>query len=393
MNRILLSLSLFLTVAVPAYAQQNGASATPRVVITPFVGGRIPFGTQQTYFSPDSSQAVFFDEERGGGALVGLNTEVRVREPFSAVAGVAYSTAGDIVFTAVELGADELGEDETDAVRLSRQGSTFLVAKAGVAYSLSLPDPDTRRFRSLGALVLAPALVRETPADQSAINHFAINLGYRALLPLRDPRFAFQLVFEDYITFWNTGEYERADRAVINEPGLIVDFDSPRGNLFMLHAGLAFTFGGRAPAPARIYVPPAPAPAAMQPAANTVRVCIVDGRELREVDATVSPTTGDTLVNGRRFSEVYPGTTAYAAGRDFYTRGEIITVNRSPYVGFGLTRIIPADALTRAGEYQGVPLFRERGGTGIPEVLYLPVRPGCEFQPYQREQAIRGVRG
>jgi hypothetical protein len=124
-----------------------------------------------------------------------------------------------------------------------------------------------------------------------------------------------------------------------------------------------------------------------------IRVCVVEGGELREVEAMVSPATGDTLVNQRRFSDVYPETMGYAATRDFYIRSEAVTWNRTRYVQFGLTRIIPANALIRAGEYQGVPVFRERNVTGTSDVLYMPVRSGCEFQVYQREQAVRGVRG
>lgn len=161
-----------------------------------------------------------------------------------------------------------------------------------------------------------------------------------------------------------------------------------------LVAGLKFTFGGGEAVPAPVFVPaPAPAPEPMRQEMTPVRVCVVEAGELREVDAMVNPATGDTMVNQRRFGDVYPGTTGYAAGQDFFIRNEAITLNRTRYVRFGLTRIVPANALTRAGEYQGVPVFRDRTSTGTAEVLYVPVRTGCEFQTYQREQAVRGVRG
>lgn len=388
MYRTLLALTVLLS-AAPAAAQRADTLPLPRFTVTPYLGGRIPFSTEQTFLNRDSTAGFFFDEERGGGALTGLDAELRVRGPFSAVAGVAYSNAGDIVFTVVEL-----GEDTSSAQRLVRTGSTYLLSKLGVAYRLPLPDPETRRFRSVASLVAAPALVRETPAGQSAINHPAVNLGFKALLPLGNSRIAFQMAFEDYVTFWNTREYERRERARIDEPGLIVDFGSPRGNLLMFHGGLTFLVGSRTPALVRTYTPtPAPAPEATAPGMIPVRICVVEGGELREVDAMVSSATGDTTVNRRRFGDVYPETMGYAATRDFYIRSEAITVNRTRYVRFGLTRIIPASALTRAGEYQGVPFFRERNVTDAPDVLYLPVRSGCEFQTYQREQAVQGVRG
>ena len=163
-----------------------------------------------------------------------------------------------------------------------------------------------------------------------------------------------------------------------------------------LVAGLKFSFGGRdepvAFAPAPLPPPPPPAPAPM-PEMRSVRVCVVEGGQLREVDAMVDPATADTTVDGRRFSDVYPSTIGYAGGQDFFIRNEPITVNRTRYVKFGLTRIVPASALAPAGTYQGVTVFRDASGTGTPEVLYVPVRSGCEFQTYQREQAVRGVRG
>lgn len=388
MNRTLLVLALMVAAVLPAAAQRADTLPLPRFTLTPYLGGRIPFGTEQTFFTQDSTEGLFLDEERGGGALVGIDAEFRVRGPFSAVAGVAYSNAGDITFTVLEI-----GEDTSLAQRFQRTGSTYLLSKAGVAYRLPIPNPDNRRFRSVASLVVAPALVRETPARQTAIYHPAVNLGFKALLPLGNSRIAFQMAFEDYFTFWNTREYERRERAVIGEPGLTLDFDSPRGNLLMFHGGLTFLVARRTPPLARTYLPPAPTAEAARPELVSIRVCVVEAGELREVEATVSPATGDTTVDQRRFSDAYPATTGYAASQDFYNRGEPITLDGTRYIRFGLTRIIPAGALMRAGEYQGVPVFRERNAVGTPEVLYIPVRSGCEFQTYQREQAVRGVRG
>jgi hypothetical protein len=49
--------------------------------------------------------------------------------------------------------------------------------------------------------------------------------------------------------------------------------------------------------------------------------------------------------------------------------------------------------VTRTADFQGVPVFAEAGATGATEVLYVPVRPGCEFQPYQLDVKVGGVRG
>ena len=46
-------------------------------------------------------------------------------------------------------------------------------------------------------------------------------------------------------------------------------------------------------------------------------------------------------------------------------------------------------AVNRVGEFMGVPVFAETGAPARPEVVNLPVRPGCEFQPYQLRQQVR----
>lgn len=38
---------------------------------------------------------------------------------------------------------------------------------------------------------------------------------------------------------------------------------------------------------------------------------------------------------------------------------------------------------------QGVSLFAESGATMPHQVLYVPVRPGGEFQPYQAREQLR----
>jgi hypothetical protein len=40
-----------------------------------------------------------------------------------------------------------------------------------------------------------------------------------------------------------------------------------------------------------------------------------------------------------------------------------------------------------------VPAFAPAGAGERPDVVYLPTRPGCEFQPYQRRDVALKVRG
>jgi len=165
---------------------------------------------------------------------------------------------------------------------------------------------------------------------------------------------------------------------------------TPRASL-----GLKFMFGDILPPPPAPVLPPPPVavtPPAV-PEMQTIRVCVVEGTALREVEAMYNPATGDTTVAGQAFATAFPATTGYAGGATWYINNEPITINRRRYVRFGLPRVVGVNELTRTGEYQGVGVFTEAGATGTPDVIYIPVRPGCEFQPYQYEVPARGVRG
>lgn len=171
-------------------------------------------------------------------------------------------------------------------------------------------------------------------------------------------------------------------------------------------AGVSLLFGGArpvamvapapAPAPAAPTAPAAPvAPAA--PAEMTMQVCVVDDGMLRQVSAIHVPSRRDTLVmvDGQRraFSSVHPASPpTYAAGASWYTASDAITLDGQEYVRYGLPRVIGATQLDRIADYQGTAVFAEQGAEAPHTLVYLPLRPGCEFQPYQQREAIR-VRG
>jgi hypothetical protein len=121
---------------------------------------------------------------------------------------------------------------------------------------------------------------------------------------------------------------------------------------------------------------------------------VIEDGMLRNVQAQFNPATGDTTVAGQAFRTAYPSTTPpYAAGADWFIANEPVTFQTRRYVKFGLPRIVGVGDLSRVGEYQGVPVFAETGAPARPDVIYIPVRPGCEFQPYQFEVKAGAVRG
>jgi hypothetical protein len=170
--------------------------------------------------------------------------------------------------------------------------------------------------------------------------------------------------------------------------------EDPWGVSARLVAGLKFAFGDILPPPVVVPPPPpppAPAPAPAPPATREITVCVVQDGEIRNVTATFNPSTNDTTVSGQRFRDAYPSAApAYAAGANWYVTTDQMRFNNRDYVRFGVSRLITTPAqLTRVGDFEGTPIFAEAGATAPHDVLYVPLRPGCEFQPYQLRTAIQ----
>jgi Outer membrane protein beta-barrel domain len=178
----------------------------------------------------------------------------------------------------------------------------------------------------------------------------------------------------------------------------------PEANLNLhARAGLSLLLGGaRAvpvipppppPLPPLPPPPPPPPPPPAQQATTAMSVCVVQNGMLSSVQAQYNPSTRDTTVNGRPFGQAYPAAAApYASGAAWYIQNEHITVGGRRFVKFGMPRVLGVNDVVRADEYQGIPVFAE-AGTARPDVVYVPVRPGCEFQPYQTEVKAGAVRG
>lgn len=136
---------------------------------------------------------------------------------------------------------------------------------------------------------------------------------------------------------------------------------------------------------------PAPQARADTAEADTILVCVLHRGKMLNVRAELLP-SGDTVVDGRPFSTVYADTGQYALTRDWYVNNETIDYDPESicFVKYGLPRVLSRDSVVRLGEWRGVPVFRERfDGGGTPLVFYVPVRAGCEFQPYQTEAITR----
>lgn len=180
----------------------------------------------------------------------------------------------------------------------------------------------------------------------------------------------------------------------------------PEANLNLhARAGLSLLLGGARPAPpmAQPLPPPPPRPPAMDPPPSTVvpaaprlqdvRYCVVQNGQLASVTVQYNAATGDTTYNGTGVGQAFPPT-GYAGGETWFVNNEPVTFNGRRYVRYGLPRVLRADDVKNVGTVHGVSVFAEpRADARRPEVVYLPTRPGCEFQPYQTEINTGTVRG
>lgn len=153
----------------------------------------------------------------------------------------------------------------------------------------------------------------------------------------------------------------------------------------------------RAPEPAplpppAVVVEPAPTPVPPVAAGEEIQVCVLRDGALASVTATRDPVSGDTTVGGEPFGRVFPDSApALAANAPWYAAGEPIAFQGRRYVKFGDPRVLDVGDVARTGEFRGVPLFAPPA-TRV-DVLYVPVRHGCEFQPYVVEFKTGSIRG
>ncbi|HYR08308.1 MAG TPA: hypothetical protein VEQ60_11085 [Longimicrobium sp.] len=157
--------------------------------------------------------------------------------------------------------------------------------------------------------------------------------------------------------------------------------------ILVLLALLGCTSAPQPPAPAPVPAAPVAEPQRTAARVDTFKVCILHRGKLIDARVELQP-TGDTTVGGRPFSEVYGDTGQYALTREWYVNNETIDYDPESicFMKYGLPRLMERDSLVRLGEWRGVPVFRESSDDPrSPMVVYVPVRAGCEFHPYQTE--------
>lgn len=149
-----------------------------------------------------------------------------------------------------------------------------------------------------------------------------------------------------------------------------------------------------APGPERAPLPPAEA-AGYSALPDTV-VCVVDRNTARGLRPLQAKRGADGQVLLRVGAEVLPldrvhpvSLMAGYAGREpWYLSEAPISLDGRRYVRVQGERKIPLERLHQYEEMNAIPVFADPSDEPPPEAVYLPVRPGCVFQAYVREDLM-----
>jgi len=157
-----------------------------------------------------------------------------------------------------------------------------------------------------------------------------------------------------------------------------------RGIALLASVALAACASGReAPVtePSPPPAPPRPAVTGFYPRFRLLRACVVQNGELAEVQFQYDVLTGDSVYQGVPFPHAFPAGPGYAEAADWYATNEPVRYRGQWYVKYGNPRLLKIEEIARVGENDGVGVY-VAGGDADPQVVYLPLRSGCVFQPY-----------
>lgn len=122
-----------------------------------------------------------------------------------------------------------------------------------------------------------------------------------------------------------------------------------------------------------------------------INECIIDGGVLKKIEIDYNSVDGERtiMVNGvkKKFHDVYPPEgKEYAAKNKWYINNDPVSFKGKKFIKYGLPRILATDEIIRAGDIGNVGIYTEASVVvEEAEVIYIPVRAGCEFQPYQKQ--------
>ncbi|HEX2092291.1 MAG TPA: hypothetical protein VHG28_07805 [Longimicrobiaceae bacterium] len=237
----LLALPSLAAAQLPDLGRPPGQLPDSRFALTPFVGIRIPYTTDDEFVFTEGGPSYRVEETRGGGLVGGVEVEARAWGPLRVLGSLAYGASGDHDITLTSSEGDVTGGLGVDAPQ------TWL-GKLALAYRLPEPRPDNRRFHPAAFVSAGPSLVRMDFEDDAALgtlgdatHHWGVNLGIHTAAAIGS-RVAIHLGLEDYLTFWDTDRLAEREAAIYSAflgREATVDFDGSSSNLLMLRAGVS----------------------------------------------------------------------------------------------------------------------------------------------------------
>lgn len=123
-------------------------------------------------------------------------------------------------------------------------------------------------------------------------------------------------------------------------------------------------------------------------------LCVVDrttASGLRELPAKIDG--GTVLIRADRrvvpADQLHPVTllAGYGGEEPWVRSGDPVRHGGRRFIRTGGERRVPIALVTRVGDFQAVPIFAAPDESPV-EAVYVPLRPGCVFQAYVREDLL-----
>lgn len=216
----------------------------PRVRVTPFGGFAASVTRNERWTVSGNGQIATadFDVSLGGGPAAGMTLETRVFERFALAASGTFVSRGRTV--------ERLAGD---APALEHEGSTFLFGKATAVIRLREQTSELQVHTLTGSIFVGPAFIRETPKTDPKVpsallqplNHYGLNFGFDAEIPLSYDNVSFTAGIDDYVIWWNTTEFgRRNDQVILEQNGIESDsyVEAPPSHNVIFRAGLSLRF-------------------------------------------------------------------------------------------------------------------------------------------------------
>lgn len=215
-----------------------------RFAVTLFGGARVPYTSGEYFVFTESGDQFRVEEERGGGFSLGVEGEVALRGPFSAIASLTYTSSDQDIYSVIVPG------DSVTSLQFQSDGPTVWLAKAGLRARLPDPFRDARRHHPSAFVHVAPALVWVRQGDVEGFPelgddnlHFALNLGADAVTRIGRGPWALSVGLEDYITFWDTESFRDRDEVIfssIYEEPVQIEYDYGTSNILLIRVGVSY---------------------------------------------------------------------------------------------------------------------------------------------------------